>query len=173
MKNKLVLKFMRYVVMLMTTFILSAGCSTNPLVVDYTMQSTLITTSANTVYPNSEVPLKLEVKTGVKGEVEVEYVDCSLYGTLNVGGKDVRSGERFTHDFENALYMTFIPTTSAKFRQESISVENPYEGYFMQLDLRASPLQPCGPAPCRRRRPEQIAPGRKARPPHDRFRARR
>lgn len=88
-----------------------SGCQTSPLTTDYAMAPNLSKTSSSTVYPNSDVPLKLEVKTDITGSVDVEYAESGIEGTLNVSGKTIRTGERFKHDFSEPLYMNFKPDT--------------------------------------------------------------
>ena len=101
------------VIVMMTMFAVSS-CRTSPIVTDYTMSSMLSKTSSSNVYPNSAVPLKLEVKSGVPGEVTVEYVSSSLSGTLLVDEKTVLIGQSLQHDFSTPLYMSFVPNTSGK-----------------------------------------------------------
>lgn len=91
--------------------ILIAGCQTSPLTTDYAMAPTLSKTSNSTVYPNSAVPLKLEVKTAIPGEVDVEFIESKLSGVLTVEKQTIRLGESFKHDFAEPLYMTFTPSS--------------------------------------------------------------
>lgn len=89
--------------------LLMIGCRTSPLVTDYGMTSSLSKTSQSTVYPNSSVPLKMEVKSTTDGKIKVEYVSCNLSGSLLVGGEEIQPGRFFEHDFSSPLYMSFVP----------------------------------------------------------------
>lgn len=89
--------------------LLMIGCRTSPLVTDYGMTSSLSKTSQSTVYPNSSVPLKMEVKSTTDGKIKVEYVSCNLSGSLLVGGEEIQPCRFFEHDFSSPLYMSFVP----------------------------------------------------------------
>lgn len=110
----------RSLAVVMIAGILIAGCKTSPITTDYAMVPNLSRTTAVNAYPNSAIPLKLEVKTEMPGEVEVEYVESGVAGILSISDKTIRAGERFRHNFSEPLYMTFTPdiygTASLKFK---------------------------------------------------------
>lgn len=91
---------------------IAVACQTSPLTTDFGMTPYLSKTTNSTVYPNSTVPLKLEVKTAAQGSIKVEYVSGSIAGTLTVDGKEIHTGEYFEHDFSAPLFMSFLPSQS-------------------------------------------------------------
>lgn len=107
-KHRLWMTFRSLAAALIVGF-LTAGCKTTPLVTDYGMTSLLSKTSNSAVYPNSSVPLKLEVKSAAEGEIKIEYVSCNIGGTLWIDEEKILPGQFFEHDFATPLYMFFVP----------------------------------------------------------------
>lgn len=111
MKKLSFMKTLQSLAVVVMTMIAVSSCRTSPIVTDFSMSSILSKTSSSNIYPNSEVPLKLEVKSGIPGEMTVEYVSTSLSGSLFVNEKEVLVGQSMQHDFAEPLYMNFVPNT--------------------------------------------------------------
>lgn len=123
----------------------AVSCQTSPLVTDYGMTSNLSKTSSSAIYPNSTVPLKLEVKTASAGPIKVEYVSSSMQGTLLIDNQELRPGQFIDHDFSAPLFMSFLPSASGeaelKFRISNDLVTTEVSPLRFKVDEAAYQLQ--------------------------------
>lgn len=121
------------------------GCQTSPLVTDYGMTPHLSKTSTSTIYPNSTVTLKLEVKSAAEGAIKVEYISSNIQGSLLIDGKEVQVGTYFQHDFAAPLYMSFVPVQSGeaelKFRISNDMVTTEVTPLRFRVDEAAYQMQ--------------------------------